>query len=119
MSVMHLSQIAGKTAVSVVTPEGGIVSEWIGDMFSAHFKKVIATGDGWAADDVYKVETKCSTWPMGWEKEATVKYFKTKEELDEYIADYKEWAKCEDNKVSIKVFEWDWSPVYKETLTFG
>lgn len=119
MAVMHLNQIAGKTAVSVVTPDNEIVSAWIGDMFSEHFKKVIATGDGWEPDDVYKTETKCSTWPMGWEKEATVKYFKTKEELDAHVASYQEWAKCEDNQVSIKVFEWEFRPEYKETFTFG
>lgn len=119
MSVMHLGQIAGKTTVSVVTPENEIVTAWIGDMFAEHFKKVIATGDGWPPMAVYKIEQTCSTWPMGWEKEPTIKYFDTKEELDEHVASYREWALSEDNQVSIKVFKWDFRPEYKETLTFG
>lgn len=119
MPVMHMHQVAGKTAVSAVDAEGGIVSAWIGDMFAEHFKKVIATGDGWGPNDVYKVETKCSTWPMGWEKEYTATYFETREELDAHVANYQDWALSEDNRVQIRIYEWDLGPNLISELSFG
>jgi hypothetical protein len=118
-NVMHVSQVAGKSAVHIVTPDGELTSAWIGDVFKAHFAKVIAEGEGWAPDDEYKVVTRCSTWPMGWEKEGSTKYFKSKEELDEHVESYREWALCEDNMVKISVWEWDLGPTFKEELCFG
>lgn len=118
-NVMHLSQVAGKTAVHVVTPEGEVVSAWIGDVFKGHIAKVIAEGEGWAPDDEFKVVTRCRTWPMGWEKEGYERYFKSKEELDEYVESYRQWAMYEDNLVKISVWEWDLGPTFKEELNFG
>lgn len=119
MPVMHLSQVAGKTAVHVVTPEGEVASAWIGDVFKGHFAKVIAEGEGWGPNDVYKVVTRCSTWPMGWEKEGSVKYFETKEELDAHVESYRDWSLSEDNQVEIGVWEWDLGPNYLITHHFG
>lgn len=119
MSVMYLGQVAGKTTVSTVMPEGDVVSAWIGDAFKAHFEKVVAEGGDWPPSAVYKTETVCSTWPMGWEKEPSVKYFDTKEELNLYVLDYQEWSRSEDNKVKIKVYEWDLGPTYLTTHQMG
>lgn len=119
MNVMHLSQVAGKTAVHVVTPDGELTSAWIGDVFKAHFAKVIAEGEGWGPNDVFKVITRSHTWPMGWDKDDYTKYFETQEELDAHIASYREWAMCEDNQVTISIWEWDLGPAFKEQLSFG
>lgn len=119
MSVMYIGQVAGKTTVSAVTPEGGVVSAWIGDVFKNHFEKVIEEGKGWPPTAVYKTETVCSTWPMGWEKEPSVKYFDTKEELNAFVLDYQEWSMSEDNLVKIQVYEWDWGPKFLTTHQMG
>jgi hypothetical protein len=118
-NVMHLSQVAGKTAVHVVTPDGELTSAWVGDVFKAHFAKVIAEGEGWAPDDMYKTITRSKTWPMGWDREDYTSYFKSKEELDAHIESYREWAKSEDNEAKISVWEWDLGPTFMQDHWFG
>lgn len=119
MPVMHMHQIAGRTAVSVVTPDGQPQTAWIGDVFKAHFEKVIEEGQGWPADAEYKVSVRHHTWPCGWDKECSDHYFTCKSELDAYIRDQHEWAKCEDNIVQIKVYQWDLGPNYLNTVEYG
>lgn len=117
-NIIHLTQVAGKTAANVVTPDGVLTSVWLGDVFKMQFDKIIAEGAGWGPDDVYKTVTLCKTWPMGWEKHSHENYFTSKEELDAYVENYRDWALCEDNEVSIDVYEWDLGPTYVEQHLF-
>lgn len=119
MGVLHMSTIAGRSAVSVVTLEGAPATAWTSDFFKAHFDKIIAEGDGWPVDAVYKTEHRYHTWPMGWDKEPYTKYFTTREELDAWLAEMADWARCEDNRVIIRIEEWDLGPNYLETRDFG
>lgn len=107
MSVLHLNQIAGKSAVSVVTPEGLPATMWLGDFFKGHFDKVIAEGDGWPDDAEFKVSYRYKTWPKGWDDNTYEQFFTNREELDAFLADQKDWARSEDNGISIQVWEWD------------
>lgn len=69
-------------------------------------------GVAWPDSAEFCVMRKVSTWPCGWEKEATVYFFENRAEFDEHIATLKDWALCDDNFYALKAFSWDWGPVH-------
>ena len=109
--VGHLTQVAGHSMITYVQ-DGKPVSFWIKDVMQAAIAKTIAEGDGWPVTAMYRAEYTCRTWPMGWEKEASIKYFDTREELDKWLLEQADWARCEDNEVKITVDEWDLGPTF-------
>lgn len=113
MSVIYPHQVAGKTAVSMVAKDGEVVSCWIGNFFKAFFNSAIEEGKGWPDDAMFKLQVRYRTWPCGWEKDFHDSYFTSQEELDQRLEELKDWALCEDNEASIKVWEWDLGPELK------
>ena len=111
--VMHVNNIAGQSILTVFDDSGKPVSATMADVLAVMIGNTIAEGKGWPDDAVYKVEYRCRTWPMGWEKETSTKFFDSEVELNEWTANWKEWARCEDNEVNIRVEEWDLGPSFK------
>lgn len=73
-------------------------------------------GQHWPADAQFAVVYNHSTWPCGWEKESLVKFFVNEADLHSWIADQRDWAKCEDNYVAYQVYEWDLGPQRRDDL---
>lgn len=67
-------------------------------------------GKVWPNDAEFAVCYYLSTWPMGWLRESSMEFFTCRADLDTWIADKCEWAKCEDNYVAYQVYEWDLGP---------
>lgn len=117
--VMHLNTIAGRSALSVVNENGAIATAWLGDVMKMQIQAIIAESEGWPDEAVYKTENHSHTWPMGWSKQKFTNYFATKEELDAYLENCRDWAKCEDNQMIIQVWEWDLGPNLISEVHYG
>lgn len=118
-NVMHVSTIAGRTALTVITPDDLPVTNWMENVLAAQIQKVVDEGKGWPNDAEFKVEVTYHTCPQGWDREVYTHFFTNRAELDSYIKDQHEWARCEDNMVKIKIYNWDLGPNFMETREFG
>ena len=74
-------------------------------------------GKDWPTDAVFAAVYRQSTWPCGWEKEANVSFFASKEKLDIWLANKAEWALSEDNEWAARVYEWDLGPFVRSDLS--
>jgi hypothetical protein len=63
----------------------------------------------WPPSAVYGASTSTKCWPCSWD-ESTWTYFETRNELDEFIASYRQWGRLEDNYFRITVYKWDLGP---------
>jgi hypothetical protein len=67
-------------------------------------------GIPWPDDAVFAVKYNMSTWPIGWGKEASVKFFPSEAELLEWMDSMQKWSRLEDNYAAWSVFEWNLGP---------
>lgn len=109
-NVMHVNTIGGKSVLTAFDAEGKPVSALTGEFMAHAITKQVYENLDWPLDAVYKVESRSHTWPCGWDGETGTKYFTDKESFDKYVEDYKDWAKCEDNRVELAIWEWDLGP---------
>lgn len=87
------------------------------NLLANHIDSHKTAGKVWPDSAEYAVKYACSTWPCGWEKEASMTFFDNIEQLRDWIKIQHEWAKCEDNHVAYKTYQWDLGPQYIEQLS--
>lgn len=114
LKVGHLTQVADRSMVTYIENDQP-KSFWVEDVVLELVKKAIAEGEGWPAAALYKVEYVYHLWPKGWEKDLYVHHFSTDAELEEFLAEKREWAKAEDNEIKIEVYKWDLGPQFHAT----
>lgn len=76
-------------------------------------------GKGWPVDAQFAAKYNMHTWPCGWQKEASVEFFSSLQELEEWKAHKNDWALCEDNHVAYTIYEWDLGPNLRADLSYG
>ena len=67
-------------------------------------------GHPWPNDATHAVAYRTSTWPCGWDKEVTLRFFTSLEEMREFITGYVDWTLSEDNYFEFQAYEWDLGP---------
>lgn len=117
--VPQLHTIAQRPALSIVGDDGQPHTVWLADALKAQLAKVVAEGEGWPDSAEFKVEYQYHTWPMGWDKHHHTKYFDNRAELDAWMGEQIEWARCEDNRMFIRREQWDLGPNYLDEMEIG
>lgn len=79
--------------------------------------KVIAEGDGWPNDAVFKIEYRETCWPIGknYAEPPSERYCVDQAEVDAWKEDYSKWASLEGNSVEYTIYRWDLGPVIVES----
>lgn len=67
-------------------------------------------GHDWPVTAEFCVVYSTSTWPCGWDKESSVKFFDSRVELNNWLGSQLEWANLEDNQFAFQAYEWDLGP---------
>jgi len=80
------------------------------ERIETHVKNHTTAGYQWPDNAKYAVHYNTSTWPVGWDKESTVKFFTSREELDGWFAEMQKWAELEDNYFCARAYVWDLGP---------
>lgn len=64
----------------------------------------------WPKNAAFGVTILYHTWPMGWDKSMSKRFFKSREELELHLGQLQIWALSEDNKAKVNVYKWEESP---------
>lgn len=75
-------------------------------------------GIDWPAWAEHAVVYVVHTWPCGWEKEPTIRFFASTAELNIWMEAKRDWATLEDNHFAYRAYDWDWGPVPSTTVPF-
>lgn len=82
-----------------------------------HMQSHDTAGHSWPDSAEFAVVHCESTWPCGWEQYSAVKFFDSRQELECWIEDKREWMQLEDNYAAWRVYEWDLGPQYRHELS--
>lgn len=82
--------------------------------------QIVAATEGieWPDGAEFKVEYKTKTWPCGYDRETTKRYFSTQEELDLWLFDQLTWSRMEDNGMMIQLYKWDLGPTFVREINY-
>lgn len=86
-------------------------------LLSGHIDSHRTLGVDWPNDAEFCVVVKFHTWPVGWQKEPSIIFFKNADLLDEWKARMVRWSALEDNYVAYLVYAWDLGPVERPELS--
>lgn len=67
-------------------------------------------GTDWPNDAVYAVQYRTKTWPCGWDKYDSVRFFSNSDELSSFVRSMNGWVKYEDNGWEFTLYMWDLGP---------
>lgn len=67
-------------------------------------------GRDWPGDAEFCVVYRTSTWPIGWDKESSVAFFRSSDDLNKWIQSKFVWTECEDNYFAFQAYQWDLGP---------
>lgn len=67
-------------------------------------------GKDWPNDAVYAVQYRTKTWPCGWDKYDTVRFFANSDELSRFVHSMNVWSREEDNGWEFMLYMWDLGP---------
>ena len=67
-------------------------------------------GQDWPADAVYAAKYRTTTWPCGWDKHDSVRFFSNSDELSRFVRSMNNWSTEEDNGWEFTLYMWDLGP---------
>lgn len=76
-----------------------------------HIDSHQTNGVDWPAWAFHAVVYAHSTWPCGWEKEPTIRFFADELTVQAWLWEKNDWATLEDNYFAYRAYDWDLGPV--------
>lgn len=115
--VMHLNVIQDTSVLSIKNV-AGLQMVPMGEFMQKMVSSIVDRHSDWPDDATHKVKYRTRTWPTGWDKEWSIRYFTSEVELDLWLLDQMRWAYQDDNGFEGHIQKWDFGPEFDRSVSY-